>query len=846
MWRATLKGILAHKLRLALTALAVVLGVGFVAGSYVLTDTMGHAFDGLFAQIDTGVAVVVEGVPKFTASGPGGDESGQAERVPASVLDRIRQVPGVRVASGDLSGYAQLVDKQGKAITTGGAPTLGVTWEDDPTLNPLRLREGSPPRGPGQIVVDAATASKYGFHVGDRVKVLLQGPPMEATITGIAGFGESDSLLGATLVAFDPQTAQQALQGNGAWDDIRVAAQPGVSATDLRDRIQHVLPSGYEAKTGSQAAQSSSDDIKKNLSFFNIALLVFAGISLFVAAFTIFNTFSILVAQRTRELALLRALGASSRQVRRSVLAEAVIVGVIASAVGLGFGLVIALGLEGLLKAFGIGLPTTTLQVLPRTIVVALVVGTVTTVVASVVPAFRASRVSPMAALRDQQTGAGGSIRRRVLAGALVTLAGVGALMLGLFGSTSNGVSLVGLGAAGVFLGVAMLGPLVARPMAAAIGWPVRRRISGKLGRENAMRNPRRTASTAAALMIGLGLMAFVSIFAASIKASADRTLRETLKADYIVSTSQFVGFSPAVADALRSNPAFSAVEEFRQGSFGVNGSGEFLTATDPSTLTRVADVKMLSGSVGALGDGGVLVSKKTVDAHDWAVGDVVHAQFARTGRQDLTVAGVYDNNDLLGGYVVSLGTYERDFIMQLDQDVLVTVAPGGSGAGVKQAVQRVAGQFPGVRIQDQAQFRQTTEKQVDQLLGLIVALLGLAVVIALFGIVNTLALSVFERTREIGLLRAVGMARRQVRAMIRWESVITAVFGAVLGVAVGVFFGWAMVQALHDSGVTVLSIPGRQLVLFIVVAAFGGMLAAALPARRAARLNVLEAISTE
>ncbi|MDP9343506.1 MAG: ABC transporter permease [Actinomycetota bacterium] len=845
MWRATLKGILAHKVRLALTALAVVLGVGFVAGSYVLTDTMGHAFDGLFAQIDTGVAVVVEGIPKFTDSGPGGGESGLAERVPASVLDRIRQVPGVRVAAGDLSGYAQLVDKHGKAITTGGAPTLGVTWFDDPTLNPLRLREGSPPRGPGQIVVDAATASKYGFHVGDKVKVLLQGPPMEATITGIAGFGESDSLLGATLVAFDPQTAQQALQGNGRWDDIRVAAQPGVSATDLRDRIQRVLPSGYEAKTGSQAAQSSSEDIKKNLSFFNIALLVFAGISLFVAAFTIFNTFSILVAQRTRELALLRALGASTRQVRRSVLVEAVIVGVIASGVGLGFGLVIALGLEGLLKAFGIGLPTTTLQVLPRTIVVALIVGTVTTVVASVVPAYRASRVSPMAALRDQQTGAGGSIRTRVLAGALVTLAGVGALMLGLFGSTSNGASLVGLGAAGVFLGVAMLGPLVARPMAAAIGWPLRR-IAGKLGRENAMRNPRRTASTAAALMIGLGLMAFVSIFAASIKASADRTLRETLKADYIVSTSQFVGFSPAVADALRSNPAFSAVEELRQGSFGVNGSGEFLTATDPSTLTRVADVKMLSGSVSALGDRGMLISKKTAEAHDWTVGDVVPAQFARTGRQDLEVAGVYDNNDLLGGYVVSLGTYERNFIQQLDQNVLVTVAPGTTPAAAKQAVTRVAGEFPGVRIQDQAQFRQTTEKQVDQLLGLIVALLGLAVVIALFGIVNTLALSVFERTREIGLLRAVGMARSQVRSMIRWESVITAVFGAVLGVAVGVFFGWAMVQALHDSGVTVLSIPGRQLVLFIVVAALGGMLAAVLPARRAARLNVLEAISTE
>ncbi len=846
MWRATIKGLLAHKVRLALTALAVVLGVGFVAGSYVLTDTMGHAFDGLFEQINTGVAVVVEGVPKFETSGPGGDESGQAERVPASVVDRVRQVPGVKEAFGDLSGYAQLVDKKGKAITTGGAPTLGVTWVDDPALNPLRLREGTAPRGSGQIVVDANTASKYGFHVGDTVKVLLQGPPITARITGIAGFGESNSLLGATLVAFDPATAQQALEGHGRWDDVRVAAEPGVSPTELRDRIQQVLPKGFEAKTGAQAAQSSSNDIKKNLSFFNIALLVFAGISLFVAAFTIFNTFSILVAQRTRELALLRALGASARQVRRSVLAEAVIVGIVASGVGLGFGLVIAIGLQGLLGAFGIDLPTTTLQVLPRTIIVALVVGTVTTVVASVVPAVRASRVPPMAALRDPQpAGTAGSIRRRVLAGVLVTGGGVAALMLGLFGSTSNGASLVGLGAAGVFLGVAMLGPLVARPLAAVIGAPLRR-TSGKLGRENAMRNPRRTASTAAALMVGLGLMAFVSIFAASIKASADRTLRETLKADYIVSTSQFVGFSPAVADVLRSNDAFAAVEEIRSGSFGVNGSGQFLEGVDPSTLTQVADVTMLSGRVSALGDGAVLISKKTADAHGWSVGDAVPAQFARTGRQDLRIVGIYDNNDLLGGYVVSLGTFERNFIQQLDQDVLVKVAPGVSTAEARDAVKRVAGQFPGVRIQDQVQFRKTEEKQIDQLLGLIVALLGLAVVIALFGIVNTLALSVFERTREIGLLRAVGMARSQVRAMIRWEAVITAIFGAILGVAVGVFFGWAMVQALHDSGVKVLSIPVTQLIVFVVAAGFGGLLAAALPARRAAKLNVLEAIATE
>jgi putative ABC transport system permease protein len=846
MWKATLKGLLAHKVRLALTALAVVLGVGFVVGTYVLTDTMNRAFDDLFRVINKGVAVQVQAVPKFTATGPGGQDAGTPERVPGSLVDRIKQVPGVRTAEGTLAGYAQLVAKDGKAVTTGGAPTLGVSTVTDPELSGTTVRAGRRPQTAGEIAIDAHTAQKYGFQLGDRVKVLLQGPPTEATIVGIFGFGSADNLGGATLVAFDSQTAQVALNGGGNYDTIDVAARPGVVPTDLRDRIQQILPSGVEAKTGAEAAQASANDIKKALSFFNIALLVFAGISLFVGAFIIFNTFSILIAQRTRELALLRALGASPAQVRRSVMAESLIVGVVASAIGIVAGLGIAVGLKGLLRAFGIVLPTASTAVLPRTIIAALIVGVGTTVVSAVAPAMRASRVPPLAAIREAQPAEYRRSARRTLTGGIITLLGIGVLSLGLF--AGKGAASVGFGAALVFFGVAVLSPLVAGPMARAIGAPLPRisGVSGKLGRENAMRNPRRTASTAAALMIGLGLVSFVSIFAASIKASSTVALEQTLKADYIVSSPQFQGFSQDIAHQLQASAAFSSVAAFRIGTFGYQGRAQQLSGVDPSELSGVATVNMEAGSVSALGDGDVLVYKQTAASNGWKLGTTIPVQFARTGAQPLVVVGIYTDNRLLGNYLVSLGTYETNFTEQLDFFVLAKTAPGASQAQARAAIDGVSKAFPNVKIEDQVQFRQSQAKQIDQLLGLVTALLGLAIIIALFGIVNTLALSIFERTHELGLLRAVGMARRQVRSMVRWEAIIIAVFGAILGTAVGVFFGWAMVRALRSQGITVLSLPVGQLLTYVAVSGLMGVVAAAFPARRAARLDVLKAIAQE
>ena len=848
MWRATIKGVLAHKVRLGLTALAIVLGVGFVSGTYILTDTINAAFDNLFQVLNKGVAVQVEGIPKFKANGPGGEDAGSAERVPNSVVGTIRQVPGVRAVEGTLTGYAQLVDKDGKAITTHGAPTLGVSAIRDPQLSGATVRAGRQPQAAGEIGVDALTARKHDLHVGDRVKVLVQGPPIEATIVGTFGFGSADNLGGATLVVFDPQTAQTALGGGGKWDDIEVAAAPGVSPSGLRDRIQEVLPKGYEAKTGQQAAQDSSAQIKDALKFLNIALLVFAFIALFVGSFIIFNTFSILIAQRTRELALLRALGASARQVQRSVLTEAAIVGVVASVAGLAFGFVIAIGLQGLLRAFGIVLPSTSTQLLTRTIVAALVVGIGTTVISSIMPAIRASRVPPIAAMRDTGPAEWSPTRRRTLMGLAVTALGIAALMAGLFGG--RGVAMVGLGAAVIFLGVAVLSPLVARPFARVAGAPLPRLsgVPGKLGRENAIRNPKRTASTAAALMIGLGLVSFVSIFAASIKTSSNQALAQTLKADYIVTNQQFSGFSLDVAARLKADAAFSAVEEFRQGVFGYKGGAQQIQGVDTSQLTAVLNVPMQAGSVAALGqgEGNVLVYKETAKSNDWKVGDVIPAQFARTGIQRLKIVGIFTDNRLLGNYVVTLATYQKNFTEQLDEVVLAKTAPGVSQAQAKTAVTNVAAEFPNVKLEDQAQFRKSQANQINTLLGLIDALLGLAILIALFGIVNTLALSIFERTREIGLLRAVGMARRQVRTMIRWESVIIAVFGAVLGAAVGIFFGWAMVRALKDQGITALTVPAGQLITYVVIAGVFGVVAAVFPARRAAKLDVLAAIATE
>jgi putative ABC transport system permease protein len=610
-----------------------------------------------------------------------------------------------------------------------------------------------------------------------------------------------------------------------------------------------VIPSKYESITGADQAQRAAKEIQDGLGFFSTALLAFAGVALFVGAFLIFNTFSIIVAQRTRELALLRCLGASRRQVLSSVLLEAGLVGLIASAIGLGFGIVIAIGLRAVLGAVGIDLPSTGTVFELRTVIVSLVVGVVITLVSSFMPALRATRVPPVAAMRaEAATPPSRSIRRRSIIGSLVTLVGVGLLVLGLFRDIDNRVAVVGGGAVVIFLGVAILSPLIARPLARWIGWPFARafRLPGNLARQNAMRNPRRTSATAAALMIGLALVTFAGIFVASAKSSIDSVLDRTVSADYIATTESFQGFSPEVAKRLAALPDLEAVTSSRYGGWRLNGQAQGLQAVDPVAYDSLVRTETTSGRLADLQSGGLAVSEDNAKQHGWKVGSIVPMEFPANGVQQVPVKAIYEDNQLNGGYLLSLTDYQKGYSTQLDSMVIAKAKPGADQAAVRGAVDRAVADFPNVRVQDMAQYKAETGRQLDQLLNLVRSLLAFAIVIALFGIVNTLALSVFERVRELGLLRAVGATRRQVRSMIRWEAVIISVLGAVLGMAVGVFFGWTMVRALASQGFGEFTVPGAQLVAYVLLAAVAGVLAAILPGRRAAKVDVLRAITTE
>jgi putative ABC transport system permease protein len=849
MGRATLKGLLAHKLRLAATALAIVLGVSFVSGTYVLTDTITASFDNLFKQVTQGIDVAVRSQETF-----GGFETGEVrDPMPASLLDQVRAVDGVRVAEGSVTGYAQLVGKDGKAVTTGGAPSLGVSFSQDSAFTAgSTIRSGQLPSGPDELAIDAGTADDTGYKVGDRVKVLFQGPAREFTVSGVIGFGQADNLGGARLVGFDLPTAQEVLNREGKFDEIDVAAAEGVTPEQLRDRVRAAISDPkYEVLTGEELAADQAAAINDTIGrFLGTALLAFAFVALLVGAFLIFNTFTIIVAQRTRELALLRCLGASRRQVMNSVLIESVLVALVASLVGLGLGVLIASGLRALLSTtLGADIPATGIQFQPRTVVVSLLVGVIVTVLAALLPALKATRVPPVAALQPETAFAPTGFRkRRIVLGVLVTLAGVAALLAGLFRPEGNRLVNVASGAVIVFFGVAILSPLIARPLARVIGWPFARafRLPGTLARQNAMRNPRRTASTAAALMIGLALVAFVSIFAASIKASTSKTLEDTVSADYILFNDNFQPFSPEAAQRLAEQPQLAAVAGMRIGPWKLNGAGKSLAGIDPAAYQQVVRTETTAGSLNDLASGGLAVKDTVAEANGWTVGGRVPMEFPRTGVQQVPIKAVYKDNTLNGDYLLSLVDYERNYSDQADSQILVKAAPGVAPADSRAAVDRVMADFPNVTVRDQAEFRDEQARQIDQVINLFYSLLGLAIIIALFGIVNTLGLSIFERVRELGLLRAVGATRGQLRSMIRWEAVIIAVLGAVLGLAIGVFFGWTIVRALSSQGITEFALPGGQLALFVVAAGVAGILAAVGPGRRAAKIDVLRAITTE
>ncbi|SEE82062.1 ABC transporter permease [Jiangella alba] len=851
MIRATLKSLAARKLRLAMSAFAIVLGVAFVAGSYVFTDTIDRTFDDIFGGLSSDV-VVRPDLPGeadlFT-----GFATGTTTTIPAGLVDEVADLPGVERADGEVENQSFFVlDSDGDLMTTQGAPGIAVNWHDGPTADGapvLELVDGELPSGPGEVALDDRTFDDSGYQIGDDVQFVGTGddPRVTAELVGVVRFGESGSLAGASLSVFETGYAQQLfLDGDDAFSRISVTAADGTSAEEVRDEISAILPGDFEALTGADVDEETASAIEEGLGFFNTFLLVFAAIALFVGVFLILNTFSILVAQRSQEMALYRALGAGRRQVTRSVLLEAFVVGVVGSTLGLLLGLGVAQLLKTVFGAFGLELAGG-LVLQPRTVVISYVVGIVVTMVAAYVPARRASKVPPIAAMRDDVATTESGRKVHLWVGGALTLLGAAAMATGLFADVNDAALMVGAGIFAVFIGVALLAPVLATPVLRVVaGWyPKAFGTVGRLARENALRNPRRTAATASALMIGMALVTAISIVGASANATVDKALDDGVRAQFVVSNAVGQPFSPGIAEEVAQVDGVDEVVSLRMSGGLVDGDQTFLQSFDPVAYSRAADLEMVAGT-DELGPGQFLIGEDQAESKGLSVGDTVRLQLPGSDGE-IELAGIYAQSPLLaGGVVVSQQTLADGAVPSLDS-LLYVIADDGADLGtVHESLEAATADVPTVTVQDQEEYKQQSRDQVNQLLFLVYALLGLAVLIAVLGIVNTLALSVMERTREVGLLRAVGLSRRQLRRTIRLESIAIAVLGAVLGVALGLLFGVSLQRAIADDGLEVLSIPGGQLIVFVVLAAIVGVLAAVWPARRAAKLDVLRAITTE
>ncbi len=855
MTRFAIRGLLGRKLRTTLTAIAIVLGVAMISGTFVLTDSIDQAFDRIFTDIRQGSTAVITGRSAFDLTeGSGVTDPTFAE----SLLEEVRALPGVGEAEGSVdSETTQLIGDDGKAVVYGGAPNLGFSITDgESVFNPLTLVEGTWP-GPDEVAVDRETAQKEGFEVGETIGVQVEGPVERVRVAGIVQFSSGLTIGGATLAGFDLPTAQRLMNKEGRLDEIAVAARPGVTEEELVSQIEEILPTGTQVKTAGEQAESDAAETNEFITFLQGFLLAFGGIALFVGAFVIANSLSITIAQRTRELATLRTLGASRRQVLGSILVEALVVGVVASVIGLALGLLLAEGLFWLFDAVGFTLPNIGLVFVARTAVVALLAGILVTLLASMRPALRATRVPPIAAVREGATLPPGRFARFRWVGAVVmTILGFAALSYGLFGGeldTTAILTWMGLGALLVFLGVAFFSSHVVRPLAQALGWPGARvgGVAGGLARQNARRSPERTASTAAALMIGLALVTLVATLAAGIvdtfRGAVD-DLWKTSETDYAITAQN--NFSPIpvdAADTAAEAPGVVAVMNVRTGQVRAFDKTIFATAVDPSARELIS-LEWKDGSpdvLASLGADGAFVDDGYADDFGLEVGSPVDVTFPSGQIARFEVRGVFEpptGGSPFGN--VTISTEAWDAQVENPRNLYSFVAMDGDVTEENTRVleEALAG-FPNAKVATREEFIDNQIAALNSILNILYVLLALSVLVSLFGIVNTLVLTVFERTREIGMLRAIGMTRRQIRRMIRWESVITALIGAAIGIVLGIVLAALLIARVDFID---FSFPAAQVAIFVLAAILVGIVAAVFPARRAAKLDPLEAISYE
>ena len=838
----------AHKRRLTGSMLAVVLGVAFLAGTLLLGDTLKANFDNLFTQANGGTDVILRGATEIKS----GAVLGQRSSLDASLAPKVRGMTGVADAQSYLEGFGQLLGHDGKRIAGNGPLTTAANWISDPSLNPYHLVQGRAPAADDEVVINRGAAKIGKLHLGDTT-TLLTPKPVRVHIVGVSTFGTADGFGPSTFTGMTLGAAQHYLtQIPNKVTEVRVKAAPGVSPEQLINTLRPQLSASVQAITGSQQANENIADIDSGfLGFLRNALTGFAIVALLVAIFSIYNTFSILAAQRSRTSALLRAVGATRRQVTTAGIVEAFAVGVVGSLVGWGAGIGIAAGLKGVFDGFGFALPAGGLVFTVSSALIAILAGIVATVVAGVAPSLRSSRVPPVAALRDQAVEHRATSKRRSVIGAVLTAGGVAALVLAAV--RSGPVGLAGIGAVLALVGMVVFGPVAVRPAGTVLGAPIAamRGITGTLARENTMRSPRRTAATASALLIGVAVVAMFTVVAASLKASAAQGVRKSLTADLVVDTSGFGGMSsgrgrldPAIATSVARVPGVALATGLGSGDALVDGDAKTVSVVDPKAIGDVLDLDVVSGSLAGLTPTSMAVSRDVAKSHHWQVGSTARITYPDGATGPATIAAIFSRPDISGDYVFSAAGWTPHVGQAVDTQVMLKLRPGADLASTKAAVEAATISSGQPRVQDRDEYRASATSGVNTFLGLIYVMLVLAILIALMGISNTLSLSVHERTRELGLLRAVGQTRAQTRAMVRWESVLVAVFGTIGGVGLGTLLGWSLVKA--STALSTFSAPPVQLAVFLVVGAIAGTLAGIRPARRAGRLGILRAISTE